>query len=108
MTMYPKDPVESRYERDIYFRGLVNTIETLLADHQFSPSELREACLLAATRYEMRTSRRSFVLSDGQVADFLERTDRDEKGEGRAADVAMAKLLRDHPELIRMTEEQRR
>lgn len=101
MNHYPKDPVQARFERDVHFRSLVSMLEATLHDHQFSPSELRDACILAATRYEMRVCRRELVFSDGEIAEFLRRTDRDEAGE-RAIDAArdprpLAELLASIP-----------
>lgn len=46
-----------RYKHDPVFRGLVNTLRSLLVRSDFTPSELREAVLLAATMYETETIR---------------------------------------------------
>lgn len=45
---------EIRYEKDPYFRQLVDMLETFIHAAHFSPSELREAASLAAIRYEIR------------------------------------------------------
>jgi hypothetical protein len=49
-----KDSPEERYVRDPQFHALVSCLEAFIHKAQFSPSELREAVILAATRYEMR------------------------------------------------------
>lgn len=83
---YPNDPIQARFERDVHFRSLVSMLEATLHAHQFSPSELRDACLLAATRYEMRAYPQKLVYSEGEVHEFLRRTERNEAGEKAIAD----------------------
>ncbi len=46
-----------RYQTDAWFHSLVATLEGLLAQGDFTPSELREAVILAATIYTQRTIR---------------------------------------------------
>lgn len=74
VTMYPRDPVEERYRRDPEFHHLVAYLEQFIDQARFSPSELREAVMLAATRYEIRTNRSSFVLKEDEIRDFIERS----------------------------------
>jgi hypothetical protein len=48
-----KSPKE-KYMNDPAYNHLVKTIEHLIETAQFTPSELREACILASINYEMR------------------------------------------------------
>ena len=50
------DP-ELRYYRDAMFRHAVDTLEALVVQAQLTPSEIREAAVLACTHHEMRTVR---------------------------------------------------
>jgi hypothetical protein len=52
-----RDPVRRRYERDPTFRQLVDVLLMHLHKYEFSPTELREACMLAAVQFEMTQSR---------------------------------------------------
>lgn len=45
-------PPEERYMTDVEFKRLVDTLENLIVEARYTPSELRDACLLAAIRYE--------------------------------------------------------
>lgn len=96
---YPRDPVEERYLRDAKFHHLVVMLEQFLQAYELSPTELREAVMLAVTRNEMRICRPAFVLSDGQIVEFLARTGRDEKSEKELDRLAFAELVLKHPEL---------
>jgi hypothetical protein len=46
----PKD----KYMNDPEYHHLVCTLEQLIEQARFTPSELREACILASINYEMR------------------------------------------------------
>jgi hypothetical protein len=48
-----KTPKE-KYMNDPEYHHLVNTLEQLIEQARFTPSELREACILASINYEMR------------------------------------------------------
>lgn len=48
-----KTPRE-KYMNDVEFHNLVNHLESLISRAHFTPSELREACVLASINYEMR------------------------------------------------------
>ena len=48
-----KTPKE-KYMNDPEYNHLVNTLEQLIEQARFTPSELREACTLASINYEMR------------------------------------------------------
>lgn len=44
---------EQRYMNDIDFRRLVDLMQSFLGKSQFTPTELREAAILAATRHSI-------------------------------------------------------
>ena len=48
-----KSPKE-KYMNDPEYHHLVCTLEQLIEQARFTPSELREACILASINYEMR------------------------------------------------------
>jgi hypothetical protein len=48
-----KTPRE-KYLNDPAYNHLVNMLEQLIEQARFTPSELREACILASINYEMR------------------------------------------------------
>jgi hypothetical protein len=45
--------VEERYLNDSEFHNLVDLLETMIRRYQFTPSEIREAAMFAAIRYEI-------------------------------------------------------
>lgn len=45
---------KEKYMNDPEYHHLVNTLEGLIESARFTPSELREACVLASINYEMR------------------------------------------------------
>lgn len=47
---------EDRYRNDPIFHNLVDHLELLVSQGEFTPSELRIAVILAATHYEMRST----------------------------------------------------
>ena len=47
-------PVEERYLRDTEFHALVSALEKMIAEYQFTPTEVREAAMLACVRAEER------------------------------------------------------
>ena len=49
---------EDRYRHDQHFRALVDLLEAAVHRAEYTPTELREAAMLAAIHYEMRTLRR--------------------------------------------------
>lgn len=98
-AMYPHDPAEARAHRDVAFNSLVGLLEMFLHRHEFSPSELREAVILAATRYEMKICRPMFMLKDEEVREFLARTGRDAKGEEEIDRLKYVEAVLANPEL---------
>jgi len=61
-----KTPKE-KYMNDPEYHHLVQTLEGLIERARFTPSELREACVLASINYEMRHIRDSNI--DPRVVD---------------------------------------
>lgn len=49
---------QGKYDNDVQYHQMVDTIEHLLHEAQFSPSEVREAAVLACIHFEMRTVHR--------------------------------------------------
>ena len=45
---------KEKYMNDPEYHHLVCTLENLIEQARFTPSELREACILASINYEMR------------------------------------------------------
>jgi hypothetical protein len=58
-----------KYMSDPEYHYLVNTLTGFIESAHFTPSELREACVLASINYEMRHVRS--VKFDPKVADAL-------------------------------------
>jgi len=52
---------EDRYRHDPVFRRLVDILELQIREAQYTPSELREAAILAAIHYESTTVRPIFL-----------------------------------------------
>jgi hypothetical protein len=46
-----------KYLNDPEYHNLVKTLEAFIEQARFTPSELREACILAAIHYERRHAR---------------------------------------------------
>ena len=57
---------EQRYGRDVEFHTLVDTIYSLIEQSQFTPTELREAVILACTMYEMRHCKSIFFVPQNE------------------------------------------
>lgn len=55
-----KDTAHDRYLRDAEFSALVNMMTAMIMQGHYSASELREAAVLARTRYEMQHPQRVF------------------------------------------------
>jgi hypothetical protein len=64
-----KTPRE-KYHNDPSYRNLVSTLESLIYRAEFTPSEIREAAMFAAIRYESMRPRPYFI--DPEVASALE------------------------------------
>lgn len=50
---------EERYQHDAYSRFMVDSLTSLLSHAQYTPSEMRDAALLAAIKHENMTIRPS-------------------------------------------------
>ena len=68
-----KTPRE-KYMNDPEYNHLVRTLEDLIESARFTPSELREACILASINYEMRRIRDHNI--DPRVGDALQILDK--------------------------------
>jgi hypothetical protein len=68
-----KTPKE-KYLNDPQYHHLVCTLEGLIETARFTPSELREACILASINYEMRHIREMQI--DPRTQEALEVLDR--------------------------------
>lgn len=88
MTKEPWDRTPyARYASDVNFRQLVDTMEAHLHDAQFTPTEMREAALLAAINYERRNLKHlhGYTMSDetakrcwGQLEEIYRAIEKDE------------------------------
>jgi hypothetical protein len=63
---------EQRYLHDAEFKMLVDTIHSLIDKLQYTPSEIRDAAMLAAIHYEMRQIRPLPVERFGDIPKFRE------------------------------------
>lgn len=68
-----KTPKE-KYMNDPEYHHLVSMLESLIEQARFTPSELREACVLASINYEMRHIRSAQI--DPRLCDAIETLDR--------------------------------
>lgn len=75
-----KDRLQERYESDPAFHAMVDQCEALIAKLQLTPSELREAVMFAALRYDMKNPQpimlfrdESGALSMGDLSSWLSR-----------------------------------
>ena len=58
-----------KYLNDPEYHNLVNMLESFIEQARFTPSELREACVLASVNYEMRHIREVHI--DARAEDAL-------------------------------------
>ena len=58
-----KNPNE-KYENDHNYRRLVDMLEALIHQAEFTPSEIREACMLACIRHEHYRRIRPVIISE--------------------------------------------
>ena len=61
---FPDTPAD-RYMRDPAFKVLVDSMVAAIQQCQYSPSEMREAALLASIRYESITLRTIYIDTAG-------------------------------------------
>jgi len=57
---------QERYDRDPQFRTLVDMLTHQIIECRYSPTELREAAILAAIRYETIHARPTFLV-EGEI-----------------------------------------
>ena len=62
---WPVSTVEDRYGRDPQFRTVVDMLESLIRDAHMTPTEVREAAILATIHYENYTVRPIFIPVSG-------------------------------------------
>jgi hypothetical protein len=68
-----KTPRE-KYMNDPEYNNLVRMLEDMIEQARFTPSELREACVLASINYEMRHARERQIEPEvGHALDILDR-----------------------------------
>lgn len=70
---------EEKYHNDVEYHRLVDYLESLIIKSQFTPSELREASVLAAIHYEMSNPyprNRLSILDNTTVENFLKSFDK--------------------------------
>ena len=63
MNIYDKNDMRNRYQSDAMFKNLVDYMESFIQKGDFTPSEVREASMLASIHYEMMTPRRMYIPS---------------------------------------------
>lgn len=56
--------IDERYMNDALFHNLVNTLFNLIEHGNFTPTEIREACLLAQIKYEEISPRHTILSKD--------------------------------------------
>ena len=61
MSMYDKTDMRYKYQTDTMFKNLVDYMESFIQKGDFTPSEVREASMLASIHYEMMTPRRMYI-----------------------------------------------
>ena len=62
-----KTPIE-KYNGDNMYRRLVDSLEALINQAEFTPSEIREACVLACINHEYRRRRVPIILTKEAAA----------------------------------------
>ena len=68
MSEQPSDRLEpaARYDRDPQFRTLVDVLTDAIARCDYTPTEVREAAMLAAIRYETLYARPRYLMGAGE------------------------------------------
>ena len=59
--IYDKTDMRYKYQNDSKFKNLVDSMEAFIQHGDFTPSEVREASMLASIHYEMMTPRRMYI-----------------------------------------------
>ena len=61
LQTWPVDTVEDRYRRDPMFKTVCDQLEYLIREAKMTPTEVREAAILATIHYENYTVRPFFI-----------------------------------------------
>lgn len=64
---WPVDSVEDRYRRDPQFHTVVDMLEHLIRSANMTPTEVREAAILATIHYENYTVRPFWIPVRGEA-----------------------------------------
>jgi hypothetical protein len=72
MDKYPNQTARDRYLNDPTYRRVVDMMEHLLHQAQITPSEMREAAVLASINYESHNIRRYHVPMTRELHSQLE------------------------------------
>lgn len=68
----PVNDVERRYTEDATFRHVVDALHAMVARADLTPSEIRQAAMLACIHYEMRNPAPLMVKADGDIVPMTE------------------------------------
>lgn len=63
MRIYDKTDMRYKYQTDSKFKSLVDLFESFLHRADYTPSEVREAAMLASIHYEMTSLKRMYIAS---------------------------------------------
>lgn len=63
---------ESRYHRDPSFKALVDTLHAMICKATYTPTEVREAALLACIHHDSHTARQYYL--DKHMYDMSQRS----------------------------------
>jgi len=67
-----KQSARDRYRSDVLYKNVVDTITHMISTNQFSPSEMREAAILASINYEMMHIRELHIPMTVELHESLE------------------------------------
>ena len=64
-NIYDKTDMRYKYQTDVHFKNLVDYMESFIHKGDFTPSEVREASMMASIHYEMTSIRKMYIPSAG-------------------------------------------